>query len=53
MRGKNDNLKIRISSELKSEIKDAADADPDAKSMSDWVRRELGASVEIAKLKRK
>ena len=45
-----DTLKIRLPSELKDELRDAAAADEDTESMTEWVIREVRAGLKIREL---
>jgi len=46
-----DTLKIRLPAELKEELRDAADADRDTATLTEWVRRELRAGLRIQQQK--
>lgn len=44
-------LKIRLPSELKDELRQIAETDPDTEGLSEWVRRELKAGLRIEQRK--
>ena len=44
-------LKVRLPSELKGELKKIARRDPDTDSLSEWVRREVLAGLQISRKK--
>lgn len=48
---KTEKIEIRCTPELKDELRQVAEADPDTAGLSDWIRRELRAGVRISKRK--
>lgn len=52
MQEKDATLKIRLPSELKDELRQVAETDPDTAGLSEWVRRELRAGMLISQSRR-